>query len=132
MRTRGRIEPDIARRQSGGARPDGDRVGGVDLYRSAVQYRTAADAAADEDSAGRGGRPGGVRRAAVSHGAGRQAAGPAGEIAGYADRFDDFLGFLRPRLVEAYRVLAPTGSLFFHIDYREVHYCKVMLDEIFD
>jgi site-specific DNA-methyltransferase (adenine-specific) len=34
--------------------------------------------------------------------------------------------------VEACRVLAPTGSLFFHIDYREVHYCKVMLDEIFD
>jgi site-specific DNA-methyltransferase (adenine-specific) len=60
------------------------------------------------------------------------AAGPAGEIAGYADRFDDFLGFLRPRLVEAYRVLAPAGSLFFHIDYREVHYCKVMLDEIFE
>ena len=54
------------------------------------------------------------------------------EIAGYADRFEDFLGFLRPRLVEAHRVLAPTGSLFFHIDYREVHYCKVMLDEIFD
>jgi hypothetical protein len=50
---------------------------------------------------------------------------------GYGDRFDDFLGFLRPRLVEAHRVLSPTGSLFFHIDYREVHYCKVMLDEIF-
>ena len=56
---------------------------------------------------------------------------PVDEIAGYADRFDDFLGFLRPRLVEAHRVLAPTGSLFFHIDYREVHYCKVMLDQIF-
>jgi site-specific DNA-methyltransferase (adenine-specific) len=56
---------------------------------------------------------------------------PTEEIAGYADRFDDFLGFLRPRLQQAYRVLAPTGSLFFHIDYREVHYCKVMLDEIF-
>lgn len=56
---------------------------------------------------------------------------PTDEIAGYADQFDDFLGFLRPRLVEAYRVLAPTGSLFFHIDYREVHYCKVMLDQIF-
>src|ERR1019366_3408699 len=55
-----------------------------------------------------------------------------GKAAGYADEFDDFLGFLRPRLVEAYRVLAPTGSLFFHIDYREVHYCKVMLDEIFE
>jgi site-specific DNA-methyltransferase (adenine-specific) len=50
---------------------------------------------------------------------------------GYADSFDDFLGFLRPRMQEAHRVLAPTGSLFFHIDYREVHYCKVMLDKIF-
>jgi site-specific DNA-methyltransferase (adenine-specific) len=50
---------------------------------------------------------------------------------GYGDQFDDFLGFLRPRMIEAYRVLSTTGSLFFHIDYREVHYCKVMLDEIF-
>ncbi len=50
---------------------------------------------------------------------------------GYLDRFDDFLGFLRPRLLEAHRILTPTGSLFFHIDYREVHYCKVLLDEIF-
>jgi site-specific DNA-methyltransferase (adenine-specific) len=49
----------------------------------------------------------------------------------YTDTFEDFLGFLRPRLTEAHRVLAPTGSLFFHIDPREVHYCKVMLDEIF-
>ncbi len=55
-----------------------------------------------------------------------------GTGAGYGDRFDDFLGFLRPRMEEAYRVLSETGSLFFHIDYREVHYCKVMLDEIFD
>jgi site-specific DNA-methyltransferase (adenine-specific) len=54
---------------------------------------------------------------------------PAGT--GYGDSFDDFLGFLRPRLLEAHRVLRSTGSLFFHIDYREVHYCKVMLDEIF-
>jgi site-specific DNA-methyltransferase (adenine-specific) len=50
---------------------------------------------------------------------------------GYGDSFDDFLGFLRPRLIEAHRILSATGSLFFHIDYREVHYCKVMLDEIF-
>ena len=50
---------------------------------------------------------------------------------GYSDRFDDFIGFLRPRMVEAHRLLTATGSLFFHIDYREVHYCKVMLDEIF-
>jgi site-specific DNA-methyltransferase (adenine-specific) len=51
--------------------------------------------------------------------------------AGYGDRFEDFIGFLRPRLEEAHRVLSETGSLFFHIDYREVHYCKVMLDEVF-
>ncbi len=51
--------------------------------------------------------------------------------AGYLDVFDDFIGFLRPRMEEAYRILSDTGSLFFHIDYREVHYAKVMLDEIF-
>lgn len=49
----------------------------------------------------------------------------------YSDAFDDYLGFLRPRLAEAHRILTPTGSLFFHIDPREVHYCKVLLDEIF-
>ena len=54
-----------------------------------------------------------------------------GETIGYKDSFDDYLGFLRPRMEEAYRILKPEGSLFFHIDYREVHYCKVMLDEIF-
>ncbi len=50
---------------------------------------------------------------------------------GYADAFDDYLAFLEPRLREAYRVLAPHGSFYFHIDYREVHYCKVLLDAIF-
>ena len=50
---------------------------------------------------------------------------------GYGDQFEDFIGFLRPRMVEAHRILTEKGSLFFHIDYREVHYCKVMLDEIF-
>jgi site-specific DNA-methyltransferase (adenine-specific) len=49
----------------------------------------------------------------------------------YADIFDDYIGFLRPRILEAHRILTPTGSLFFHIDPREVHYCKVMLDEVF-
>ena len=39
--------------------------------------------------------------------------------------------FLRPRLEEAHRILKPTGSLYFHIDYREVHYCKILLDKIF-
>jgi site-specific DNA-methyltransferase (adenine-specific) len=49
----------------------------------------------------------------------------------YRDVFDDYLGFLEPRLVEAYRVLSPSGSFYFHIDFREVHYCKVLLDQIF-
>ncbi len=52
-------------------------------------------------------------------------------VSGYSDTFDDFLGFLEPRLCEAYRILRPNGSFFFHIDYREVHYCKVLIDEIF-
>ena len=55
----------------------------------------------------------------------------AAAASGYEDRFADYLGFLRPRLAEAHRVLTPAGSLFFHIDPREVHYCKVLLDEIF-
>jgi site-specific DNA-methyltransferase (adenine-specific) len=50
---------------------------------------------------------------------------------GYLDIFDDFLAFLAPRLEEAYRLLKPHASLYFHIDYREVHYCKILLDEIF-
>ncbi len=49
----------------------------------------------------------------------------------YVDVFDDYLDFLAPRLHEAYRVLSPTGTLYFHIDYREVHYAKVLLDQIF-
>lgn len=49
----------------------------------------------------------------------------------YADAFDDFMAFIEPRMVEARRVLAPDGSLFLHLDSREVHYVKVALDGIF-
>ena len=49
----------------------------------------------------------------------------------FADSFDDYIAFLAPRLREARRVLAPDGSFFLHVDYREVHYCKVLLDGIF-
>jgi site-specific DNA-methyltransferase (adenine-specific) len=49
----------------------------------------------------------------------------------FRDRFDDFLHFLEPRLIEARRILSPYGCFFLHIDYREVHYCKVLLDEVF-
>ena len=54
-----------------------------------------------------------------------------GKSPSYADSFDDYLGFLVPRLEEAHRVLAPHGSFFLHLDYREVHYAKVALDQIF-
>jgi site-specific DNA-methyltransferase (adenine-specific) len=49
----------------------------------------------------------------------------------FSDLFDDYVGFLEPRLSEAHRVLGPEGSLYLHLDYREVHYCKVLLDGIF-
>ncbi len=50
---------------------------------------------------------------------------------GWDDAFDDFMAFLVPRLEEAHRVLNPHGSFFLHIDYREAHYCKIALDQIF-
>ncbi len=49
----------------------------------------------------------------------------------YRDSFEDYLAFLEPRLEEARRLLAQEGTLYFHIDYREAHYCKLLLDEIF-
>jgi site-specific DNA-methyltransferase (adenine-specific) len=49
----------------------------------------------------------------------------------FGDAFDDFLGFLEPRLRHAHRLLTDTGSLFLHVDPRESHYCKVLLDAIF-
>jgi site-specific DNA-methyltransferase (adenine-specific) len=49
----------------------------------------------------------------------------------YLDDFEDYLAFLQPRLLEAHRLLAASGTFYFHIDYREAHYCKLLLDEIF-
>jgi site-specific DNA-methyltransferase (adenine-specific) len=49
----------------------------------------------------------------------------------YADAFTDYLAFLEPRLLEARRLLTPNGSFFLHLDYREVHYAKVLADAIF-
>jgi len=49
----------------------------------------------------------------------------------YLDEFEDYLSFLERRLRHAHRVLADSGTLYFHIDYREAHYCKLLLDEIF-
>jgi site-specific DNA-methyltransferase (adenine-specific) len=49
----------------------------------------------------------------------------------YEDQFADYLGFLEPRLTRARELLAAHGTLYFHIDYREAHYCKLLLDELF-
>ena len=49
----------------------------------------------------------------------------------YDDAFADYLAFLEPRLRRARDLLASHGTLYFHIDYREAHYCKLLLDEIF-
>jgi site-specific DNA-methyltransferase (adenine-specific) len=49
----------------------------------------------------------------------------------YDDSFGDYLGFLEPRLTRIRELLAPHGALYFHVDYREAHYCKLLLDELF-
>ncbi len=52
------------------------------------------------------------------------------ELARYNDRFEDFWGFLFPRLEEAWRLLAEDGTLYLHLDYREAHYAKVAMDAL--
>ena len=49
----------------------------------------------------------------------------------YRDTFADYLAWLEPRLVQLRRVLAPDGTLYLHLDYREAHYVKLVLDEVF-
>lgn len=49
----------------------------------------------------------------------------------YNDSFADYWAFLAPRLEEAHRLLAESGTLYLHLDYREVHYAKVFLDGLF-
>jgi len=49
----------------------------------------------------------------------------------YDDSFTDYWEFLEPRLIEAKRLLTTTGTLYLHLDYREAHYAKVLLDGIF-
>ena len=54
-----------------------------------------------------------------------------GDLRVYDDRFDDYWGFLEPRLLEAWRLLTDDGTLYVHLDYREAHYAKVLLDGMF-
>lgn len=54
-----------------------------------------------------------------------------GTVTSYDDAFADYWAFLEPRLEQAWRLLAASGTLYLHLDYREVHYAKVLLDALF-
>jgi site-specific DNA-methyltransferase (adenine-specific) len=54
-----------------------------------------------------------------------------GRVTAYDDVFADYWSFLEPRLEHAWRLLSPDGTLYLHLDYREVHYAKVLLDQLF-
>ena len=84
--------------------------------RTQARRTLATVASTDGDRTGFGGRRYATRLRAVSS---------------YEDAFEDYLAFLEPRLIEARRLLTPSGTLYFHIDYREAHYCKLLLDELF-
>jgi len=52
-------------------------------------------------------------------------------VLSYDDEFADYWAFLEPRLIQAHRLLKQTGTLYLHLDYREAHYAKVLLDALF-
>lgn len=54
-----------------------------------------------------------------------------GTVLGYNDAFGDYWAMLEPRLEDAWRLLTADGTLYLHLDYREVHYAKVLLDALF-
>src|SRR5690606_10795712 len=54
-----------------------------------------------------------------------------GELLRYDDEFNDYWAFLEPRLAQAWRLLTDDGTLYLHLDYREAHYAKVLLDALF-
>jgi len=51
----------------------------------------------------------------------------------YNDKFNhsSWLTFMRNRLECAKELLATDGSIYLHLDWHEVHYCKILMDEIF-
>ena len=73
------------------------------------------------NSAGRGRRSNGFCRARLQD-------ANCSRVVVYVDIFDDYMAFIAPRFGEARRILAADGTFYFHIDYREAHYCKLLLD----
>ncbi|WP_412959957.1 DNA-methyltransferase [Microbacterium sp. 179-I 3D2 NHS] len=94
--------------------------------RQVVTARRAALASEHDEDAGQ------AAPAEVRHGFhGHRYERVRGMLRTYDDRFDDYGAFLMPRLEEAWRLLADDGTLYLHLDYREAHYAKVMLDAVF-
>lgn len=95
-----------------------------------VETARSTASAADTASVDRPEKPG--RDAVIRRGFhGREYERLRGDLRAYDDRFDDYWGFLEPRLAEAWRLLAPDGTLYLHLDYREAHYAKVLMDALF-
>jgi site-specific DNA-methyltransferase (adenine-specific) len=84
--------------------------------RDRIKTTATSDPASPGDRGGFGGRRYDVERVASS--------------GTYADSYDDFEAFLMPRIEASLRCLTKNGSLFVHLDYREVHYVKVALDRL--
>ncbi len=61
--------------------------------------------------------------------------GDAQEKRAFEDRFGNaeaYVQYMRPRILELYRVLKETGSFYYHCDWHASHYVKIMLDQIFN
>jgi site-specific DNA-methyltransferase (adenine-specific) len=98
--------------------------------RDTLSVRRAAEAAGAGGGAPDGGPGPATTSTRVGFG-GRRYESTLLQSLSYDDRFGDYLAFLEPRLTRCRELLAPHGTLYFHIDYREAHYCKLLLDEIF-
>ncbi len=83
--------------------------------RTQARERMHVKSAADGERVGFGGRRYAVERL---------------ESPTYEDDFDDYISFLMARIEEALPCLTADGSLFVHLDYREVHHAKVALDRL--
>ncbi|WP_395244658.1 DNA-methyltransferase [Agromyces sp. MMS24-K17] len=90
---------------------------------STTHVRVAADDSLEASGTGAPGR--------ITGFAGKRYERVRGDLLRYDDRFEDYWAFLEPRLLEAWRLLADDGTLYLHLDYREAHYAKVLLDAMF-
>jgi site-specific DNA-methyltransferase (adenine-specific) len=100
--------------------------------RGTARQDTARQDTARQETARREAAPGAGAGGVVRRGFhGREYERLRGDLRTYDDRFDDYWGFLEPRLEEAWRLLAADGTLYLHLDFREAHYAKVLMDALF-